>query len=304
MNFGKNYIDLIRELEQMPEHQTLEKIRHFGLSLHIFERNYIELLHHLKNHNNPRQSLDLFGQENRHLLHAYQAEITRFLHNYIASSLSLVDHTRNHFKDLYGKNNLFLDYQDQINNQFVNHPLSVFIKDLRQYFQHFQMPRLSSKLQYTKDAPDFVMSINIPLKDLSKYSGWHAKAKEYMSFFKEDIDLLKLIEDYHKHIVDFYNWFIKRQMKIHQKDIEKVELHKRKIRDNEMMRFIAEFMVNPKTIEEFEEELFRFYHEKDLNKIKTTQNNSVRIVEILQLLNNENLFDDKAKDLIRKMYEK
>jgi hypothetical protein len=33
MNYGKNFVDLVNELQEMPEHQRLEKIRHLSVSL-------------------------------------------------------------------------------------------------------------------------------------------------------------------------------------------------------------------------------------------------------------------------------
>src|ERR1035437_3601754 len=170
MNHGQTILSLLDELNAMPEQQTLGKISQFGISIEIFNGNYDELIHHLKIHNTPQVSLKLMSIDQRHLLHAYQREITRFLHNYIASALSLTDHARNHYRELYSDNNLFPDYQDEINKRFVKNQLAVFIKDLRQYFQHYQMPGVSSQLVYTKDTPDFVMTILLPTKEMAKFS--------------------------------------------------------------------------------------------------------------------------------------
>jgi hypothetical protein len=304
MNYGINFIELVRELEVMPEHQRLQKIKHFGVSLHIFQHNYYELIQHLNFHNTPKLSLKLMGQDNRHLLHAYQIEITRFLHNYIASSLSLIDHTRNHYRELYGKNELFPDYQIEIDKRFVNFPLSVFVKDLRQFFQHFQMPGLSSKLKYTRGASDFIMSINLTLDDLNKFSGWKAKSKEYLASFEKEIDLKKLIEEYHKHVSDFYNWFIKRQNEIHAEDIQKVEAHKKKIRDNEMGRFFTELIKQPKSIDEIEKELSKLYREDDLAEIKDSKSSDDRFEKITELLKGERDFNKETRDVIERIYKK
>lgn len=287
----------------MSEHKRLERIRHFGVSLSIFNKNYDELHHHLTIHNTPRISLALMGQEKRHLLHAYQIEITRFLHNYIASSLSLVDHTRNHYRELYGNNDLFPDYQVQIDIRFKNHPLSVFIKDLRQYLQHYQMPGLSSRLVYKKDAPDFEMTIRMGVADLNKFSGWKSKSKEYISSFEDDIDLMSLVKEYHEHVNEFYQWFIGRQMEIHKDDIEKVDLHKKKIRDNEFMRFVSELITQPKSIEDFEHDLFKFYDEDELEFIRNSQSTGERIKNILTILQNEALFNEEAEKAVKNVYK-
>lgn len=302
MNHGQTILSLWDELNAMPEQQTLEKIRHFSMSLDIFKGNYNELLHHLKIHNNPRVSLELMSMDKQHLLHAYQREITRFLHNYIASALSLTDHARNHYRELYSDNNLFPDYQDEINKRFVNNPLAVFIKDLRQYFQHYQMPAVSSRLVYQKDAPDFEITLLLPIKEMLKFSGWHLLSKKFLAEQTDDINLLALINDYHKLIENFYNWFIDRQMDIHKNDIKKVDEHKNKIRGLEISNFLKKFIRQPKTINEFEEEISRYFPDEELDMIKSSVTMADRVEKILQLLKQVNKVDKETEDKIRITY--
>ncbi len=295
-------LSLWKELDAMPEHQTLEKIRNFSISIEIFDGNYKELIHHLQVHNNPRVSLDLMRMDKRHLLHAYQKEITRFLHNYIASALSLTDHARNHYRDLYSSNNLFPDYQDEINRRFVSNPLAVFIKDLRQYFQHYKMPGLSSNLTFTKGAPDFVIKLLLPLKEITKFSGWSQHSKKNLAQQTSDLDLFALINDYHQLIENFYRWFIDRQMEIHKGDIKKVNEHKDKIRGLAIMDFLKQFMVQPKTIDEFENEIFRYFPEEELEEIKNTVTKAERVERILHLLKQISKLNKDAMEKIRASY--
>jgi len=286
----------------MPEQKSLERIRHFGISLEIFNSNYNELVHHLKIHNTPQVSLKLMGMDQRHLLHSYQREITRFLHNYIASALSLTDHARNHYRELYSNNNLFPDYQNEINRRFVNNPLAVFIKDLRQYFQHYQMPRVSSRLVFTKDAPDFVMTLLLPTKEMAKFSGWNSLSKKFLAEQTDDIDLLALINNYHQLIESFYHWFIDRQMQIHKDDTKKVEDHKNKIRSLEISNYLMQFIRHPTTIDEFEEEVFRYFPDEELEDIKSSVTSADRVEKLLRLLKQVNKIDKETENKIKTRY--
>lgn len=303
MKNGQTILSLWDELNAMPEQQTLEKIRQFSISIEIFDGNYRELIHHLQVHNNPRVSLDLMSVDKRHLLYAYQREITRFLHNYIASALSLTDHARNHYRELYSNNNLFPDYQDEINRQFVNNPLAIFIKDLRQYFQHYQMPGVSSRLNFTKGAPDFIIKLLLPTKEMMKFSGWNSLSKKFLAEQTDDIDLLALINDYHQLIEKFYRWFIDRQVEIHKDDIKKVNEHKNKIRELEVSQFVMQFIRQPKTINEFEQELFRYFPDEELEEIKSAVTLADRVEKILRLLKQVNKIDKEAEDKIRTAYK-
>jgi len=285
MNIRLDIINLWDELNEMPEKKTLDKIRHFGISLEIFNGNYNELVHHLQIHNNPRTSTELMGYDKRELLQRYQLEITRFMHNYFASALSLTDHARNHYKDLYSNNSLFPDYQDEINIRFVRNPLAVFVKDLRKYFQHYQIPSVSTQVQYSKNAPDIIVRLLLPQEELLKFSGWSSLSKEYLKESAEDIDLLTLVNNYHHHIVEFYNWFINRQMNIHNNDAIKVKKQKDKIRKLEIMILIEQNFIQPKKIEDFEIEISKLFPNQVFYKNRVYKNEAERIEYLLIFLN-------------------
>ncbi|HTA81460.1 MAG TPA: hypothetical protein VK783_00870 [Bacteroidia bacterium] len=304
MNNGRTILDLWDEFNAMPENQTLEKIRHFGISIEIFNGNYNELIHHLKIHNDPRVSLALMNVDKRHLLHAYQREITRFLHNYIAASLSLRDHARNHYRELYSKNNLFSDYQGEIDKRFTRNPLAVFISDLRQYFQHYQMPGVSSRVAYKNGESDFQMTLLIPIKELQKYSKWNALSKAFLEEQTDDINLITLVSEYHDLIETFYKWFIDRQMKIHQDDIKKVNVHKNKIKGLELSQFLMQFVQQPKTIEEFEAGFFMLFPNVEIEQVRSAVTKADRIEVILKLLLKENFLMIKPKLILEKFTPK
>jgi uncharacterized membrane-anchored protein YhcB (DUF1043 family) len=303
MNIGKIIVDLMDELRNSNEQKTVQKIRHFSISLEIFVSNFNELKHHLEIHNNPQVSLKLMSQDNRELLHQYQKESTRLLHNYIASTLSLIDHTRIHYRELYGQNDLFPDYQKKIDTHFKVHPLSNFIKDFRQYIQHFSMPSLSSRLHFQQGAPDFEISIRISVESLNKFSGWNSKSKEFIKSLGEDFDLLEVIIAHESHIKIFYEWFMNRQHIIHKSDYEKVNEIRNKIRNTEFGEFISQFIQKTKNIEEFESELFKFYRKDDLELLMSYKNKAERVQHILHLLKSEEIKNIEFENKIVELYK-
>lgn len=297
MNHGEEMLRLIQEMKDMPEYQTLMKIRHFSISLDIFNGNYRELINHLNIHNDPQNSLELLGIRNKQKLHAFQREIIRLLHNYIASSLSLTDHARNHYKELYFKNNLFPEYQNEINERFTNNTLAVFIKDLRQYMQHYQSPGVSSRLQYKKGEPDFIIKLLLPLEDIKKYSGWHSYSKKFLEEQQDDIDLLDIIEKYHNLIVDFYDWFSSRQAIIHKEDERKVESHRMKTRQFDISNILLDLLINMKSEEEFEENFYQIFSNNEIDIINLTTGEE-RLATILNILSYiKDLSEDEIKAL-------
>ena len=301
---GQTLLSLLKELENMPEYKLLGRIRHFRTSLAIFHGNYQELIHHLKIHNDIKVSLPLMDVNKRQDLHAYQIEITRFLHNYIASSFSLIEHARNHYKELYLTNGKFTDYQIEIDNRFTNNSLAVFIKDFRQYLQHYTLPGLSTRLNFSKDANDFEMTIRIPLRSLKIFSGWHSLAKKYIASFTDDINLIQLVQQYHEHIEGFYTWFVKRQNEIHAEDFDKIKSIQNKIRAIKMKYFMEGLMIKNQTVSNFEYNFFELYPEEQTVLIKKEMNIEKRINGILLLLNLETNFTKEMAESIKEIYNR
>ncbi|MBD3584071.1 hypothetical protein [Flavobacterium selenitireducens] len=302
MNDGEIMLSLMEELREMPEFQTLEKIRHFGISLEIFEGNYGELVRHLEIHNNPRISMELMGVRNKAKLHAFRKEITRHLHNYIASALSLTDHARNHYRELYSHNDLFPEYQEEINKRFANNKLAVFIKDLRQYFQHYQVPGVSTRLVYKKDAPEFIMTFLLTIKGLRKFSGWHKLSQEFLREQTDDIDLLFIVNQYHKLILDFYDWFISKQLVIHEDDQIKVELHKEKMRKLEVMRILMDLLIHTPSPEDFETDLHRIFSDDEIDIMDITSGHK-KIELIMNLLSQIKDLSEEERNSIFRVYQ-
>ncbi|MGZ4078799.1 MAG: hypothetical protein ACXVDW_15040, partial [Bacteroidia bacterium] len=265
---SKEIVDLYEELEGMSEQTILNKIKHFKISLEIFENNYIELIHHLEKHNDPIESIKLLKIDTRKELFAYQREITRYLHNYIASALSLVDHSRNHFRELYTDES-FPEYQQEIDLKFKLNPLANFIKDLRQYFQHYKIPGVSTNVKFENNKIE--MKLLLPLKEISLFSGWRAKSKEFLNQHKDDIDIIIVIKQYHQLVIEFYDWFQAKQMDIHKPDKDKVDRHVHKIRQLELLSLLEKIKYEKLSIKEFESLLFRMFAETDIKPVKESK---------------------------------
>lgn len=302
MNEAEMILFLIKELKEMPEFQTLEKIRHFRISLEIFEGNYGELVKHLEIHNNFSISMELIKIRNKAKLNALHKEITRHFHNYTASALSLTDHARNHYRELYSNNNRFPEYQEEINRRFVNNKLAVFIKDLRQYFQHYQVPGVSTRIQSKEDKSDLIMTFLLPLKGLYKFSGWHKLSQEFLKEQKDDIDLLFIVNQYYMLIKDFYDWFTFKQLTIHENDQKKVDAHKDKMRKLEIMSILMDLLIHTTTPEDFEADYLRIFSDNDIDIMNITSGHE-EIEPIMDLLSELKDFTEEERVTFIKTYK-
>ncbi|MBK9638152.1 MAG: hypothetical protein IPO63_10175 [Bacteroidetes bacterium] len=135
-----------------------------------------------------------------------------------------------------------------------------------------------------------------------KFSGWNSLSKKFLAEQTEHIDLFKLINDYHQLIEKFYHWFIGRQMEIHKDDIEKVDEHKNRIRKLEISNFLTQFIKQTKTVNEFEDEIFQYFPDEELEEIKSSITSAEKVEKILRLLNKVNIIEKEMEDKIRTSY--
>jgi hypothetical protein len=151
-------------------------------------------------------------------------ELTRLLHNFVASVGSLVEHTRRLHKDHYEKRSLFPEYQPEMERWFVNYQLAKFVQRLRVYMFHYGLPDIALKTRVLNmDTEEVVHSLNIPKKSLLCGFDWTAKARAYIDSSPDDsVDLLQAIDNYHTHVVKFYEWFTSKQHEINREDYEVV----------------------------------------------------------------------------------
>jgi hypothetical protein len=219
---GKNIIELRSELVAMPEFKLLEKIRTLKESLRIFKGNYAELRKPLVFHSDMPRALPLWDVRNMQVLYDFQREVARLLHNFVASAMSLVDHTRVLYRDLYEANGRFPEYKEEVKKRFEINPLASFVVCLRQYCQHYKPPPILSQMRWSQESPVFDSRLTLGKGNLEEFSGWKSPAKEFLAKQGDSIDLLDLVDRYYTLVMDFYRWFDKRQKEIHSEEFDKV----------------------------------------------------------------------------------
>ena len=229
------------EIMAMPEYRLRQQLLAFNTSIYIFDQNFAELHRLIDFLLNSREGQMLTAERNRDKLRKVQIDIIRRLHNFVAASLSLVDHTRNLYKKIYADNGLFSEYQARVDGEFVTDPLSQFVKCLRHYCQHYRAPDIGIKVSVTQSEDGMVeqrQSVLI-LDDLKTFDKWNSTAKKYMSSLQEDVDILEVATFYREKVMAFYQWFQSRQLEIHSAELERF-----KAKQTEFALLILEGRVN------------------------------------------------------------
>jgi len=201
-----------------------QKINQFYLSKYVFKHNYLELKGHLEKQLAPELAFKLRHADHRDELHELQLETTRFLHNFIASAISLVDHTRVFRMDIFQNANdpFHTEYDAAIKENFTDNELTNFIKDFRQYFLHTKSPRISTINNLADAVKDIKASIVIDKVELLAFSGWKSTAKKYIEELSGPLDVLSTINDYYEWVIKFQGWFEKRQTEIFHTELKEL----------------------------------------------------------------------------------
>lgn len=157
------------------------------------------------------------GQD-RSWVEPYLVDLTRAMHNFVASALTLVDTTRVMHREIYEPQGLIPEHQEEISKRFINDGLSHFVKDLRQFCQHYRLPLVSARLGLKLDQQEGNINLSVPInrKQLEVFGSWSAPSKSFIAKHETEIDLEAVFKAYRDKVVEFNSWMESKQRDVHQ----------------------------------------------------------------------------------------
>ncbi len=201
----------------------MSRLRNFNVSIYTFQRNNEEIVKLLDLYEtNTDMALHIFKVDNREEFEIFLREITRLLHNYLAAAKTLIDHTRKLCQDEYKGTEFEAEYNEKINELFVNSPISKFIQDLRNYSLHRNLPITGATLSFNRDS-GMSHSINLTKKSLMDWDNWTRKSLDYLSKQDDQIGLPQMIKEYTSLVMEFQEWFQEKQYEYHSDSIAELE---------------------------------------------------------------------------------
>jgi hypothetical protein len=227
MSREEDILYLMDELKNSPERALFLKLEALRASFRVFAGNYRELLKLLNVVENPEVAIRLKGVERRAESHKVLEEITRLLHNFLASARSLLDHTNTHMTKLYIGHPLLSEYETRRADFLTSTPVHQFVQRLRNYAQHYKLPLTGSLLSY--EAPkDLTITYYLNTGELRKWKGWSSTGRKYLESFQDILPVRKLAEDYVSLVKEFFGWLDKSQLEVNSEKLERLrEIEKR-----------------------------------------------------------------------------
>jgi len=214
--FGSRF-DKLQASSEMEIHLNLQAL---SASYRVFKGNYDELVHHLDHLNDPTESLFMYSSEQRENLERLIDEASRLFHNFLASAMSLVDHTRVIVNRLYSNQEFKEEYKKKLDENLTNNPVQQFVKRLRNYTQHYTLPIPALQIEF---AEDIEMSVRLDVELLKQWDGWGSISKSYLEESGDSLCLISLSNKYFVLVEQFYQWLTERQTQLHKSDLENLQ---------------------------------------------------------------------------------
>jgi hypothetical protein len=229
-------LDAIQALEQQitesVAYQARSRLEALTLAYRIFDANYHELRNFLTHLEKPEVLLTWASWDKRQERDMVILEITRRLHNFLASVKTLIDHTRKLIKKWYSQSTFFGDYTSEVKGRFDDNLMTKFVEELRNYTLHYHLPLSYLQFEVNRDpiSNELVGHSAIVLKksQLSPDYNWN-KGQKYLATINENIILIELIDDYFKTILSFHSWMHKRLHEIYAEDLKWLEISIKKL---------------------------------------------------------------------------
>ncbi len=133
----------------------------------------------------------------------YEAAVTNTLHNYVAGSATLVDHTR---RLMDGRTGPIAEEFERRKEHVANDPKVLFIKNLRNFVLHRAHPFLGHTITVTDQSGQITGEIELSRTDLLTWEKWSSAARAFIRDQPEQIPLGPIVQHHAKLMIELHNW--------------------------------------------------------------------------------------------------
>jgi hypothetical protein len=134
----------------------------------------------------------------------FEGAVIRALHNYVASAMALVEHTRRIMRDRSGA---IVDEFEERKRDVVSTPEVPFVHNLRNYVLHHSIPFIGHEVRL-QPHPGVLAAgeIQLSVRQLSAWDGWSAPARLFINSQGDALTLRPVIELHAELVVALNLW--------------------------------------------------------------------------------------------------
>lgn len=205
---GEEIVSLWQEIADRPGGQLRYDLETLEVTVQTFKTNHHWLQELLARYENPEFAYRIWPQH----VGDFLIEIAVRLHNFVASVMTLVEHTRILVRSRWSGTEFFEEYGQQI-EAFRTSPVAQLVQDMRDYTLHRKLPATGA--QISGNAPPVVF-LEVP--KLKEWKGWSKPARALLDEADDALPLRPLIDEYEQLAEKLYVWMERRIREIHADD--------------------------------------------------------------------------------------
>jgi hypothetical protein len=194
--------DLLRQITDSAGSGYLNRAHQRSFSLNVLQMNAVELMEAAQRVKDPDQGMALMMEKNREAGRQAHRELSRHVHNFVSSALTLVEHTRVLMRNHYAGTELLATYEKQVMATFAQSPVAQFVQGLRNYMLHRGLPNSSMFMKFTANpgATDgsgtAETGVRYDIAPLLDWKNWKPLVRSYLKQAGEYLDLLEFAQEY------------------------------------------------------------------------------------------------------------
>jgi hypothetical protein len=286
------------------ENDSIIRFKLFKNSYKVFSLNYKEFEKQLKKHETIDLNELLKTKNGMKKLGKYQIEITRCLHNFLASALTLIDNSRVQISKIDSVS--FQDeYKKNIESFFTNNPTSIFVKDLRRFAQHYKMPQVSTSTHYsTENFFDLKVETKLFITTYHlKGFDWSSQSKKRIEQNPKGIEIKGILDEYFCLVSEFQKWFEKRLKQHLDKEFSFISKQEKELNRMQLVFRLNRYIEDSKNgKDEFEKLIFRHISTYFIRRINNCSNND-RVELIVKSLARQKIKTEDYIECIKNIYK-
>jgi hypothetical protein len=146
-------------------------------------------------------------------------EAERLLHNVLTAMSTRVDQQRRFMTAYFGDDPVLMhEYRDRIASDFTASAEAAFLKGLRNYIAHRQLPVAQSQEAYT--ARSVQITFILPAAPLLEWDGWNAGTRAWIAGRGGHVPIVDVVDTYARAADEFDRWLADRIGVKYRADIE------------------------------------------------------------------------------------
>lgn len=134
----------------------------------------------------------------------FEGAVMRGLHNYVASAMTLVEHTRRVMRDRSGP---IVEEFERRKQDVVANPEIPFIQGLRNYVLHHSLPFVGHQVHFQPKPNVLATSeIQLSVQELAQWEGWSASMRAFIESHGEALTLRTVIRRHSELVIELNLW--------------------------------------------------------------------------------------------------